>query len=92
MTQYSQPYDLLSADEIAVMDGLVEAWNAWVKLESLHSDETTEFRRAIHAAQHIIMARPVQRQFNLGRKESKVRKCAPELYDAMVKGGLIKSD
>ncbi len=25
-------------------------------------------------------------------KESKVRKCAPELYDAMVKGGLIKRD
>lgn len=55
---------LLSVAEMAVMNGLVEAWNAWVKLEPLHPDETTEFRRAIHAAQRITMARPVQRQFN----------------------------
>lgn len=27
-----------------------------------------------------------------GEKENKVRKCAPELYDAMVNGGLIKRD
>jgi len=55
---------LLSVEELAAMNGLVEAWNAWVKLESLHPDETTEFRRAIHTAQHIIMSRPVRREFN----------------------------
>lgn len=28
----------------------------------------------------------------LKKRENKIRKCTPELYDAMVKGGLIKSD
>lgn len=55
---------LLSATEDSVVSKLAEAWNEFVRLESVHPDESTEFRRAIHAAQHIIMARPVQRQFN----------------------------
>lgn len=58
------PDGLLSPEETRVMDGLVTAWNAWVKLEVLHSDATDEFRRAIHSAQYLLMARPVQRAFN----------------------------
>ena len=56
---------LLSTSEFLVVSKLADAWNAFLCLELLHPDETTEFRQAIHAAQHIIMARPVQRQFNV---------------------------
>lgn len=55
---------LLTTEEARVMDALVQAWNAFVALEVLHPDEPGEFRHAIHAAQAIIMARPVQREFN----------------------------
>lgn len=53
---------LLSDSESSVMRALAKAWGEWVKLESLHPDETADFRRAIHEAQRIVMARPVQRQ------------------------------
>jgi hypothetical protein len=55
---------LLSVAEDSVVSRLADAWNEFVRLDSVHPDESTEFRRAIHAAQLIIMARPVQRQFN----------------------------
>jgi hypothetical protein len=56
--------DILSEDELDICLLLAKAWNAFTKLESLHPDEATEFRQAIHAAQRTMMARPVQRQFN----------------------------
>ena len=52
---------LLLPEEAKTIKALVLAWNAFLKLETLHPDETAEFRHAIHAAQHIIMARPVRR-------------------------------
>ena len=55
---------LLSAPEDSVVSRLADAWNEFILLESVHDDHVTEFRRAIHAAQYIVMARPVQRQFN----------------------------
>ena len=57
--------DLLSKEELKVVSLLSSAWNEFVVLERLHPDESGEFRQAIHAAQCIIMARPVQRQFNI---------------------------
>jgi len=61
---------LLSDIELSVVDKLGDAWNQFLKLESLHPDSITEFRHIIHAAQHIIMARPVQRQFNHNLKSN----------------------
>ena len=55
---------LLSQQERSVLSRLASAWNMFTKLETLHPDETEEFRRSIHAAQHIVMARPVQREYN----------------------------
>lgn len=49
---------LLTPEEQMVMTKLSEAWNAFVKLKSVHPDEQNEMRCAIHQAQHLIMARP----------------------------------
>lgn len=54
---------LLDFKEQEVMDNLSRAWNDFTRLEKLHPDEQDEFRRAIHVAQHIIMARPVRRKY-----------------------------
>jgi len=59
--------NLLTTEEEAVIDRLVEAWNGFCALDSLHPDELAEFRQAIHAVQVIVMARPVQRQFNAAK-------------------------
>jgi hypothetical protein len=51
--------DLLTKDERLVVDKLVEAWDAFIKLDQLHPDHVNEFRSIIHSAQYMIMARPV---------------------------------
>ncbi len=53
---------LLGDDEQSVIDHLAAAWNVFLSLSPLHPDDLDEFRRAIHAAQHIIMSRPVARE------------------------------
>jgi hypothetical protein len=53
----------LTEQEEAVVTKLAEAWNAFVKLEELHAAHVPEFRRAIHAAQYIVMCRPVARRY-----------------------------
>jgi hypothetical protein len=55
---------LLRREEQAVVDALSEAWNRFVALEQLHDDHVTEFRHGTHELQYMIMARPVQRQYN----------------------------
>ncbi len=60
---------LLTKEEQETVELLADAWNKFVKLESLHPDETTEFRTGIHEVQKIIMARPVQREFNKEKKK-----------------------
>ena len=55
---------LLSDAERSVLDKLADAWNAFLLMEPLHADHVAEFRTAIHSAQYLVMARPVQRQFN----------------------------
>lgn len=55
---------LLTKEENDVMDALVEAWNLFVKLPHFHPDEFNEFKDAIHKAQVLIMARPVQIEYN----------------------------
>ena len=49
---------LLTQEEQQVMTYLSEAWNKFVHLKTVHPDEQTDFRHAIHEAQRIIMARP----------------------------------
>jgi len=52
----------MSEDELRVVRKLGEAWNAFLKLPAQHNDDVPEFRHAIHAAQHIVMARPALRE------------------------------
>jgi hypothetical protein len=44
-------------DEIRLNDKTVEVWNDFLKLESHHPDEQTEFRHALHQLQSIIACR-----------------------------------
>lgn len=60
---------LLTPEENEAVEHLASAWNAWMKLESLHPNATIEFNRLVHAAQYMVMARPVQRQFNTATHE-----------------------
>ena len=43
--------------EQRVLRKLSEAWNAFLKLEGGHPDDQEDFRRAIHAAENIVLAR-----------------------------------
>lgn len=45
----------------AVLDALASAWNAFVALPVQHSDDTDEFRRAVHAAQGVMATRVARR-------------------------------
>jgi len=47
-----------------VVNLLAEAWNMYNSLPEFHPNSGEEFLHAIHRAQHIVMARPVQEQFN----------------------------
>lgn len=53
----------LSGDERAVVTALWKAWNVFLRLPEEHADDTDEFRRAIHAAQEKVFARPARREF-----------------------------
>ena len=55
---------LLTPAELRVVSYLAEAWNEFVYLETIHQDDQREFREIIHAAQNLVMARPVKRQLN----------------------------
>jgi hypothetical protein len=59
-----QAQPLLSAEEQGVVDALADAWNRFLAIEPLHSDNIDEFRHGIHQLQHLVMARPVQRYYN----------------------------
>ena len=73
----------LSAEEEAVVEHLAKAWNAFLGLQPVHVDDITEFRHAIHLCQKVIMARPVQREFNEDLRQ--------EIRDAAVKSALLKN-
>lgn len=53
---------ILSEQELLVINKLVEAWDEFIKLETLHPDEQTDFRKAIHEAQRNVMARPARKE------------------------------
>jgi hypothetical protein len=52
--------------ELSCLAELSDAWNDFLLLEELHSDDLQEFRMAIHAAQNIILARPLLRALAKG--------------------------
>jgi hypothetical protein len=55
-------FGLLNKDETAVIQVLVGAWNKFLLLPELHPWDRQEFMHAIHAAQLIVMARPVKQE------------------------------
>lgn len=72
----TDPGRLLSPQEASVVSKLAEAWNEFVQLNVVHADNVEEFRRAIHRAQHVVMARPVQRQFNVDEERRQMCSCS----------------
>jgi hypothetical protein len=54
---------LLTKQENKLVEDLGKAWNKFLLLEELHPTERVEFMHSIHRLQHMIMARPVQREF-----------------------------
>lgn len=56
----------MTEEEKAVVMALAEAWNLFLALPREHPDEVDEFRRAIHAAQDKVGARPAWRALNGG--------------------------
>jgi hypothetical protein len=61
-TKEAPAKSLLTEEEWAVVNLLGDAWNQFMKLPTLHSDDCHEFRSGIHQAQSIIMSRPVMRE------------------------------
>ena len=55
---------VLTPQEVATTLALAKAWNEFLKLPAEHGDDTHEFRRAIHAAQNIVLSRPGRREIN----------------------------
>ena len=47
--------------EQEVLDHLVKAWNAWIKLEHKHPQAQGEFCQAIHTCQYLIGMRQIAR-------------------------------
>lgn len=54
----------LTAEEEAVSDALVDAWNRFMAIrDAINTEEQAAFRRAIHDAQNVLMCRVVRRLF-----------------------------
>lgn len=53
----------LTQEEQSVMDGLVSAWNRFIKLEKQHPCDINEFGDAIHRLQGLLSMRPLRRQY-----------------------------
>lgn len=47
----------LTKEELDVLAGLAVAWNTFIELPQLQSDDVTEYRAAIHTAQNIVISR-----------------------------------
>lgn len=51
----------MTEQETEALKPLVEAWERFLRFPVEHPDDLEEFRRAIHAAQKIILCRPARR-------------------------------
>lgn len=59
--------DIMTAEESALVHALGWCWNNYLDLAVLppgERDDLNDFRRAIHDAQRIVMARAAKRQLN----------------------------
>lgn len=54
----TNPYDMLTTEELNVLRRITDAWNAFRALPCVHPDETEEFRMALQRLNHLIFARP----------------------------------
>lgn len=52
---------MLTDKEKEILGYLAIAWNAWIKLPELYSDDVNEMKQAIHAAQQLIALRVARR-------------------------------
>ncbi|MFA7407702.1 MAG: hypothetical protein WCY93_07810 [Anaerolineaceae bacterium] len=55
--------------EQAVLRRLADAWSAYLELPNMNdlgvvNDDINDFRKAVHDAQRIILARPTKRELN----------------------------
>jgi hypothetical protein len=62
VTEIDETNSLLSHEEWDVYSKLSEAWNLFIQLERLHSQDNVEFSFHINALKNIIMSRPVSRE------------------------------
>lgn len=62
MTEIDETNSLLSHEEWEVYSRLSDAWNLFIKLERLHSQDNVEFMHHINALKNILMSRPVSRE------------------------------
>ncbi len=54
----------MNEEEELVVHYLACAWNNFLKLPIEHPDDIPEFRKAIHQAQNIVLARLGRREYN----------------------------
>jgi hypothetical protein len=73
---------MLSKEEMKVLDRLVMAWNEFNDLKVLHPLDSSEFLKAIHAAQNIILARPSLREL----QEAGIVARMEDLHDGLERG------
>jgi hypothetical protein len=52
----------MTEKEKNVMDNLIDAWNNFLELESMHPDEKNDFKDGIHKCQYVLMARDYRRE------------------------------
>ena len=57
------PMDNDFKTEKVILDNLVAAWNAFVKLPSTHPMELGDFCDGIHRCQYVLMAREARRTY-----------------------------
>lgn len=53
---------LLTLHEASILFDLAEAWNKYTLLPEHPPEEIGDFRKAVHDAQRIVLARPARRQ------------------------------
>lgn len=53
---------MMTGDETAVLNALVEAFNRFVKLPDPHPSDHAEFAQGIHVLQRHVMARSTRRE------------------------------
>jgi len=64
MTSFSS-VGLLTDGELKVLEGLVDALDAFEKLPADYTDSKSDFRYGIRVLQQAVMSRPVRRQLNM---------------------------